>query len=275
LTVWFEACWMFTSSKNGVSALELQRALEIGSYATAWAMLQRLRAVVVRDGREPLAGTVEVDETFVGGKERGKALGRSPGTKKTLVVVAVETRGTSLGRVRLQAVPDASGASLVPFIRKNIEPDSIVVTDGWHPYKQITRHGYHHLPNSHRLAVATGVDLDDLTPAVHRVASLLKRWLLGTHQGAARAEHLQGYLDEFAFRFNRRRSASRGLLFLRLLQLAVDHDPVRYQHLVANPQPKNDATTVKRTGRTANHPPSLERSSPDRPWRTEPDGPLT
>ena len=264
LTVWFTACWMFASQKDGVSALGLQRALEIGSYATAWAMLHRLRSVLVRPGRERLTGTVEVDETYIGGEEPGLPGGRARG-KKALVGVAVELRQPrGYGRVRMRILDDASAASLHPFVTDHVEPGATVITDAWQGYRGIERLGYTHDRRSQRAARARGDDPGDLLPGVHRVASLAKRWLLGTHQGSVDPAHLQSYLDEFTFRFNRRRSASRGMIFYRVLELAVDHQPVRYRDLVVDSQPKAVRPVPPRHG---GHPPSLDRPRAARPWR--------
>jgi transposase-like protein len=238
LTVSFNACWLFSTSKDGVSALSLQRTLEIGSYQTAWAMLHRLRAVLVRPDRELLSGTVEVDETFIGGQEPGLRGGRAKG-KKVLTAIAVEViEPRGFGRVRMAPVTDGSAASLHAFVTDHVAPGAKVITDGWDGYRGLDKLGYTHEPRSQRAARARGENPGELLPAVHRVASLAKRWLLGTHQGAIGDAHLPDHLDEFVFRFNRRRSRSRGLLFYRVLQLAVDHDPVRYRDLIAQSQPE-------------------------------------
>jgi transposase-like protein len=209
LTVWFMACWMFATQKDGVSAQSLQRSLEIGSYQTAWAMLHRLRSVLIRPGRERLSGVVEVDETFIGGEEPGLRGGRAKG-KKSLVVVAVELREPKgYGRCRMTIVPDASGPSLHTMIADHVEPGTQVITDGWQGYRTIDKLGYVHDRRTQRAARAGGDDPAELLPGVHRIASLAKRWLLGTHQGSVDEAHLQSYLDEFVFRFNRRTSRSR------------------------------------------------------------------
>lgn len=264
LTVWFTACWLFATQKDGVSAQSLYRALEIGSYQTAWAMLHRLRSVLVRPGRERLAGRVEVDETFIGGEEPGLRGGRQKG-KKTLVGVAVEVREPKgFGRCRIAILPDASAGSLHPFITGHVEPGATVVTDGWQGYSGIEGLGYVRERHSQRAARLRGEDPNALLPGVHRIASLAKRWLLGTHQGSVDEAHLQAYLDEFVFRFNRRTSRSRGLVFHRVLELAVAHEPVRYRELVMDPQPKRNPPA----GRAGwGHPPSLERPPALRPWR--------
>lgn len=263
LTVWFEVCWQFATAKDGVSALALQRMLQIGSYNTAWAMLHRLRQVLVRPGRELLSGQVEVDETYIGGEEPGLAGGRAKG-KKALVVVAVEhAEPKGLGRCRAQVIPDASAETLGSFVTEHIAPGATVITDGWNGYLGLSALGYAHDRRSQRAAKARGEDIDGLLPGVHRIASLAKRWLLSTHQGAVRIEHLDGYLNEFCFRFNRRRSASRGLLFYRVLELAIGHHPVRYRDLIANPTPHGRSARARGVG----HPPSLDLPRAKRPWR--------
>jgi hypothetical protein len=268
LTVWFTACWMFATAKDGVSALTLQRSLGLGSYQTAWAMLHRLRSVLVRPGRERLTGTVELDETFIGGEEPGLRGGRARG-KKALTVIAVEVRPHGLGRTRMRTISDASGESLGRFAADSIEPGATVITDGWSGYSGLSDRGYTHERRSQRAARRRGEDADNLLPGVHRVASLLKRWLLGTHQGSWDAGHLDAYLDEFAFRFNRRRSRSRGMVFFRLMQLTVGHPPVRYADLIVRPRP---GAKPRRPPTARRVPESLDRPSAERPWRRSPAG---
>ena len=227
LTVWFMACWLFASGKDGISALSVKRTLKIGSYQTAWAMLHRLRSVLVRPGRERLSGVVEVDETYIGGLEKGLAGGRAHG-KKALAAIAVEIREPQgFGRCRMHVVSDASSASLHPFIQDSVEPGTTIITDGWQGYSGLDGLGYAHDPRSQRAARMRNESPNEVLPGPHRVASLAKRWLLGTHQGAVDQAHLPNYLDEFVFRFNRRQSYSRGTLFYRALELAVAHAPVR------------------------------------------------
>ncbi len=264
LTVWFQAVWSFATAKDGISALGLKRTLEIGSYQTAWAMLHRLRSVLVRPGRELLSGQVEVDETYIGGEEPGLAGGRAKG-KKALVAVAVEIKDLKgFGRCRMRVIPDATAATLHQFVSDTITPGATVITDGWTGYLGIDKTGYIHDRRSQRAAQALGEDPGKLLPGVHRIASLVKRWLAGTHQGAVDNEHLTGYLDEFCFRFNRRTSRSRGLVFLRVLQLTVGHDPVRYRQLIKRPRPRS---VPPRPPGTTGHPPSIDRPRADRPWR--------
>jgi transposase-like protein len=228
LQVWFRAIWWITNQKSGLSALGLQRALGLGSYETAWTCLQKLRCAMVRPGRERLTEKVEVDEIYLGGVEPGKGK-RHLGQTKALVAVAAEGRGPGIGRIRLHRIPDASGESLVGFVRDVVEPGTVVTTDGWTAYPGLTHHGYVHRP---RIVSGSGHTASTLLPRVHRVAALLKRWLLGIHQGRVSHKHLDGYLDEFTFRFNRRLSRHRGKLFYRLLQQAVVVEPVPYKQLV-------------------------------------------
>jgi transposase-like protein len=228
LTVWFHACWLFATNKDGVSAQSLQRTLEIGSYQTAWAMLHRLRSVLVRPGRDRLSGVVQVDETYIGGDEPGLRGGRARG-KKVLTGIAVEVaEPRGLGRCRVAPLADGSAASLHAFVTDHVEPGTKAMTDAWQGYRGLDKQGYVHERLSQRASRAQEGNPEDLLPGVHRVASLIKRWLLGTHQGSVDAAHLPNYMNEFVFRFNRRRSSSRGLLFYRALELAVDHDPVRF-----------------------------------------------
>jgi len=226
LAAWFRAMWYLTSQKGGVSALGLQRVLGLGSYRTAWAMLHKLRAAMVRPGREQLKGTVEVDEAFWGGAEQGVS-GRLSVTK-ALIIVAVEEDGAGMGRIRMQRIPDQTRASLHGFIRRSVERGSIVRTDGWWSYLNLE--GYTHVPEIQKRSG------DHLLPRVHRVVSLFKRWVLGTHQGAVSHQYLDRYLDEFTFRFNRRTSGSRGKLFFRLAQQAVQVPPNPLSSLI-KPQP--------------------------------------
>jgi transposase-like protein len=231
LTVWFRAMWWVTSQKNGVSALGLQRVLGLGSYQTAWAWLHKLRRAMVRPGRDKLSGRVEVDETYLGGLEEG-VRGRKT-ERKALIVVAAQEDGKGTGRIRMQLVPDASAESLVPFVEASVEPGSVVHTDGWLGYAPLESKGY-----DHEITFLRGQKKSpsELLPRVHRVVSLLKRWLLGTHQGAVSFEHLDYYLDEFTFRFNRRNSRSRGKLFFRLVQQAVAVEPTTYRSIVVTTQ---------------------------------------
>lgn len=225
LVLWFRAMWLITSQKNGISALGLQRALGLGSYKTAWSMLHKFRRAMVRPGRERLSGFVEVDETYWGGEEAG-VRGRKI-VQKALVVIAAEADGRGIGRIRMQHIPDVSRATLHGFIIQAIEPGSTVQTDGLQAYRNLN--GYIH---DRWIQSQQPTDAEHLLPRVHRVASLFKRWLLGTHQGAIGTEHLEDYMNEFIFRFNRRKSASRGKLFYRLAQQMVQVEPAPFASLV-------------------------------------------
>ena len=220
LRLWFRAMWYVTSQKTGVSALGLQRVLGLGSYETAWGWLHKLRRAMVRPGRDRLGGVVEVDETYIGGERPGKHGRGAAG--KSLVVVAAEEDGTRIGRIRLRRVPSSSGESLCGAVEECVEPGSLVHTDGLSSYNGLRALGYEHEVTG----MGTAKVGEDPLPRVHRVASLLKRWMLGTHQGAIQPSHLDYYLDEFTFRFNRRTSRSRGKLFYRLVQQAVAVAPL-------------------------------------------------
>jgi transposase-like protein len=224
--------WWLTTQKNGASALGLQRVLGLKHYQTAWTWLHKLRGAMIRPGRELLKGRIEVDETYLGGLEEGKP-GRGT-EKKALIAVAVEEAARGSGRVRLRIIKDASGASLEGFVRDCIAPGSVVHTDGWSGYVGLTRLGY-----QHEVTIVKGTKAHEMLPRTHRVITLMKRWLLGTHQGAVGHKHLDYYLDEFAFRFNRRTSASRGKLFYRLVQQAVMVQPRTYRMIVDQTKPNS------------------------------------
>ena len=182
-----------------------------------WASSDSCNNALVRPGRDRLAGLVEVDETFIGGEESGLRGGRARG-KKVLTGIAVEVREpTGLGRCRMRPLADASAVSLHAFVTDHVEPGARVITDGWQGYQGLEKLGYVHQRRSQRAARTRGEDPGELLPAVHRIASLIKRWLLGTHQGSVDTAHLTSYLNEFVFRFNRRRSRSRGMVFYRVL----------------------------------------------------------
>jgi transposase-like protein len=236
LALWFRAIWWVTSQKTGASALGLKRVLGLGSYKTAWVWLQKLRRAMVRPGRDRLSGTVEVDEAYWGGLEEG-VRGRETG-KKALIAIAAQEDGRRIGRIRMKRIPDASSRSLHPFVEQSAEPGSVIHTDGWEGYSGLETKGYTHQVTIIRKRKESA---SDLLPRVHRVVSLLKRWLMGTHQGAVSPEHLDYYLDEFTFRFNRRTSRHRGKLFFRLVQQAVSVEPVTYGEMIKHirgPRPK-------------------------------------
>jgi transposase-like protein len=219
LQLWFRAIWHVVTQKNGVSAKGLQRVLGFKRYETIWIWLHKLRTAMVRPGRDRLSGIIEVDETYIGGERPGKRGRGAAG--KSLVLIAVEDKGNQIGRMRLRRISDASAESLVGAVKESVEPGSVVRTDGWSGYGPMSSEGYEHV------VVRKSADVgENLLPLVNRGASLLKRWLLGTHQGGVRPSHVDYYLDEYTFRFNRRTSRSRGKLFFRLVQQAVSIAPL-------------------------------------------------
>lgn len=228
LVLWFRAIWCVTSQKNGTSAANIQRVLGLGSYETAWTWLHKLRRAMVRPGREKLRGRVEVDETFLDTEDSTPGGGVA---RKPLVIIAVEEDGAGIGRIRLAHIAAPTRKNLHRFAEQAIEPGSLMHTDGRTAWDGIETLGY----KQQRTVLLKHKEPDAacrLLPRVHRVASLLKRWLLGTHQGAVGIEHLDYYLDEFTFRFNRRTSRSRGKLFYRLIQQAVQVSPAPYRTLI-------------------------------------------
>jgi transposase-like protein len=233
LRIWFLAMWFVTSQKHGASALGLKRVLGLGSYNTAWEWLHKLRRGMVRPGRDQLKSPVEVDETYIGGV--GAQIRGRGAEGKTIVAIAAEIRGKGPGRIRMAVVPDVSSESLHTFIEDNVQMGSEVRTDGWSGYKGLEDKGYRHKVIN---IAASGDPAHVVMPRVHRVASLFSRVWLGTHQGAIRPPHLAYYLDEFTFRFNRRNSKTRGLLFYRLMEQAVDCAPAPRKILIGGqPQP--------------------------------------
>lgn len=260
--MWFEAAWLLMSSKQGMSALELQRVTGLGSYQTAWTMLHKFRTAMTGTGREKLTGRVEVDESIFGGVDpdsQGRFL-----NGKALVIGAVEQRGSHrLGRARLQVIANASKPQLGTFLAEHVAIGATIVTDGWGAYPDLAArlrlgHEAHNQSASPQPAHV-------LLPGVHRLFSLSKRVLDTTHQGGVQNEHLQAYLDEFVFRFNRRSAKTRGLLFLRLLEHAVTAPPTPYRDLIA----VHRDTTVQPHPivATRRHPRTLAGEPLHRPWR--------
>jgi transposase-like protein len=233
LAKWFLAIYLVTSSKGGISAMELQRQMGFGSYQTAWSWLHKIRRAMVRPERAPLSQRVEADETYVGGPRPGTPGRGAAG--KTRVAGAVETgrgqaRGRRLGRLRLAVVPDVSANSLEGFLAGAVARPASVATDGWAGYAGIAAAGWRHEPLN--LSASWG-DAALRLPAIHLVFGLAKRWLLGTHHGAVSSKHLPAYLDEFTFRFNRRTANSISHRFARLIEHAVQIQPTPYRALIA------------------------------------------
>lgn len=250
-------------SKQGVSAQTLQRTMGLGSYQTAWTMLHKFRTVMDTSAHLRLSGDVEVEETFIGGVKPGIAGRGAAG--KTLVAGAVERRGRGIGRARLRIIADASEPSLAAFLRANVVPGSRVISDGWSAYPPACR-AAGLLHTAHKVA-PSGLPAHTFLPGVHRLFSLLKRLFEGTYQGSIQAEHLQVYLDECVFRFNRRHSNKRGLLFFRLMEAAVAGAPAPYDdiariHRKPSPQPVPPTMPHDR-------PRTLTGRPAGRPWRTK------
>ena len=222
LQLWFLAAYLVTTHTPGFSALQLQRQLGLNRYETAWAMLQKIRRAMVRPERDRIFGTVEVDEAYVGGVEEGRRGGRQRDSNKAIVVGAVEVRGRGSGRIRLAVVEDLSAASLVPFVETSVEPGSTVLTDGWQGYAPL-RKAYDHRPTTQGDPKKA-----KLLPRVHRTFSNLKTWLKGTHHGVS-SKHLPHYVNEFVFRFNRRRTPMAA--FQSLLGLTTQRAPTTYKML--------------------------------------------
>ena len=222
LTLWFKAMWWFTTRIASVNAVNLKELLGLGSYQTAWAWLHKLRRCTIRKGREPLSGDVEVDEFFVGGQQPGR---RGRGANgKTIVLAAVEKQGQRFGRIRLKVVPDCSG---------NVVPGSRVITDGWKGYSFLTQDNYTH----NKVIASKTDDKNSVLPGVHRIASLVKRLILGTFQGRFGPEHLQSYMDEYVFRFNRRTSRSIGKKFMRIVHQVTSSTKVIYKQIISGTSP--------------------------------------
>jgi len=236
LAKWFLAIFLVTSSKGGISAMELKRQMGFGSYQTAWSWLHKIRKAMVRPDREPLALRVEADETYVGGPKPGQPGRGAAGKMK--VAGAVESgrdsaKGRRLGRLRLAVVDDVSAASLERFLASAVARSAPVATDGWSGYRGLDAAGYRHEP--HNLS-ATSDDAAEQLPAIHLVFGLVKRWLLGTHHGAVGEKHMPAYLDEFVFRFNRRTAKNLSHRFARVIEHAAQIGPTTYRALVGQPQ---------------------------------------
>jgi transposase-like protein len=232
LLLWFHIMYWVVAQKTGASAYNMKDFMGFGSYETAWTWLHKLRRAMVRTGREKLTGTVEVDESYLGGEEIGTGRTGRGADEKCLVIIATECVGKKIGRVRFKIIPDASTENLKPFIEDNIEQGSEVITDGWTGYSFLKQNtNYKH---NEKVISGSGKEAHELLPHVHLVISLVKRWINGTHQGKMSPKYLEYYLDEFAFRFNRKMSTYRGKLFYRLMQQAVTTPPTTYKSLIIN-----------------------------------------
>jgi transposase-like protein/ribosomal protein L37AE/L43A len=238
LHLWFWAAYLMTTGTPGISARQLQRQLGLSRYETAWTMLHKLRRAMINPERSLLTGEVEVDECEVGGREAGRRSGRSLTAKAVQVVVAVEVRGQGSGRVRMRIIPNASGDTLGTFVKETVAAGATVHTDGWMGYAPLTKAGYGHRPRSQRAAKKAG-DTDPVLPRVHRAISNFKTWLRGTHRSVGN-EHLQVYLDEFTFRYNRRGTPMAA--FQSLLGLGTQQAPATYRQIVSHSSNPNLTT---------------------------------
>ena len=245
LRVWFAAAWYITNQKQGVSALGLQRVLGLNSYQTAWTMLHRFRRAMVRPDRDLLSGIVEVDEVFLALNRKDKENPGAPGSKShnrshlVAIAVAIEVHDPKgFGRIRLQRIAAPTIDAIVPFVKDNIASGSTVRTDGSAIYATLKDDGFKHDPH---VILGSKVPAHEPLPGVHRIAALIKRWFLGTHQGAVDPRHVDYYLEEFTFRFNRRKSGSRGMLFYRLIQQSVVAPPATYANIRDNHHPTRPA----------------------------------
>lgn len=243
LRTWLLAAWLMTTQKSGTSAKSLEQVLGLNSYRTAWRLLHKLRLATVRPEREPLTGAVEVDETMIGGVEKADEGNQGRKTdKKHRVIIGVEiNRDTgAMGRVRMDCIPDFEMETLTDFVRENVKPGAKVYTDALDSYNKLSEVGYRHATiNLKEVKKEKDWEADEVLPFVHRVASLLTRWWLGTYQGVMSAKHIYWYLQEFTFRFNRRNASHRGLLFYRLLQYAVQEPSTTHQQLIEREAPSS------------------------------------
>ena len=232
LLLWFHIIWWVVAQKTGVSATNMRDFMGFGSNETAWYWLHKLRRAMVRQGREKLSGIVEVDEAYIGGKESGTGKQGRGAEEKSLVVIATECIGRKIGRVRFKIISDASTENLLPFVEDNIEEGSEIITDGWPGYTFLSKKKDYKY--TEKVISGSGKEAHELLPHIHLVISLLKRWINGTHQGKMTPKYLEYYLDEFAFRFNRKMSTYRGKLFFRLIEQAVTTPPITNMVLTDN-----------------------------------------
>lgn len=222
LKIWFWAAYLVSTLTPGISALQLQKQLGIKRYETAYQILQKIRSVMVRPDRDKIHGVLEVDETYIGSKKKGKRGRGADG--KTIVAGAIEVLSVNekrqrVGRLRLSIIPDVSGNSLEEFVQNNIEKKSTIITDDWNGYNGV-------IDLSYKRKVVTQNELDH----IHITFGNLKTWLEGTHHGV-KPKHLQGYLNEFVFRHNRRKNQMAS--FQRLLGLSTIHEGPTYDEIYA------------------------------------------
>ena len=266
LITWFWAMYLAATLNTGISARQLRKQLGLRRYETAWMLLQKIRRAMVNPQRERLSGEVEVDKAWVGGSQERLDRGR-PTTDRTalLVAIAVEHHGHSLGRLRMEVIGDASGATLTDFVLRNVAPGSTLHSDTWAGYNRLLTSGYRHRPRSARTLKTAGEEVS-IVPGAHRVVSNLKTWLRGTHRGVG-ADHLEGYLEEFVFRFNRRFYPMAA--FDTLLGLTSKIEPTAYAELRGprpsdgTPRRRGRATGLTQRNRRATRKRAVDRTSPD------------
>jgi transposase-like protein len=258
LGLWFMAAFLMITDKRGLSALSLQRQIGVKRYETAWMMLHKLRRATVNANRSKLVGTVEVDEAWIGGEQKGLPGGRNRvGRAAALAVFAVELTGDVPQRLRVKLVPDDTADSLVGFIKEVVEPGSTIITDGWNSYRGLPREGYTHK----RIVEGKGAAFINPVPHTHIAIGNCKAWLIGTHKGVWR-RHLGAYLDEFVFRYNRRRNLA--LAFRTLLGYGASRGPTTYETINgAQDMPKIVFTPSKATRNAANSAPATTPPAPD------------
>ena len=230
LLLWFHIMWWIVAQKTGVSASNMMDFMGFGSYKTVWTWLQKIRRAMVRKGRDRIFGTVEIDTIYIGGIDtKNKTIDNET---RTLVAVATECMGKKIGRARFRCISDATSENMIKFIKENVKTGSIVITnelDIYKPFSQVK--GYiHEIKQISRRETES----KELLPHIQMIDSLLKRWLQGTHQGKVSPKYLPYYLDEFAFRFNKKISTSRGWLFYTLLKQAIELGPMDKKEIVGN-----------------------------------------
>ena len=227
LQLWYKTLYFVALNKNGLSALALKRMMGFGSYQTAWAWLHKIRGMMKRTGREKLVGTIEVDETYLGGPKPGK---RGRGAEgKALICIALEKKkdDPKPGRVRMEVIPDTCGDTISKFVQRNVEIGATIRSDGLPSYRNLSEIGY-----LHDRVIEDKKKPESMMPALHLVISLAKRWIIGTMQGRISEKYLPVYLDEFVFRFNRRTSKNRGKIFYRLLDQCITSSPLPYWKII-------------------------------------------
>src|SRR6516225_8362969 len=229
LTHWFWAAYLMTTDKRGVSALLLQRQLGLSCYETAWMLLHKLRRAMVNVARQPLHGEVEVDETWIGGEQAGLRGSRQlKGRRAALVLVAVERRGRGSGRVRMEAIPDFRGKTILPFLHQNVSSGSTIYTDGLKSFEGLTEAGFKHIARTQPLRPALRKGAKSAVPLADRAIGNLQQWLIGTYHGVSKPQ-LQVYLDEFVFRHNRRKTPAAA--FQTLLGLGTARESTEYEQI--------------------------------------------